>query len=155
MTLNVDLEATVRQQIAQQIALILSDEYILFTKTQNFHWNLIDPRFFSLHKFFEELYEGLAKFIDELAERIRILGERSPGSLKEFLEMSSLEESEGALTGDQMLQELIDNHEFMIRQLRDKIQYVNNFKDDGTGDLFIQILRFHEKSAWMLRSHLK
>ena len=154
MAVKLDLEPSVLQQIAQQLGMILADMYVLYVKTQNFHWNIVDPRFYSLHKFLEEQYEALAEAIDEVAERIRILGQRSPGSLQQFLDMTSLHESDGDLSGDEMLHALLKDHQSLAQQLRDRIEYVSNLRDEGTADLLINRLRFHEKTAWMIRSHL-
>lgn len=154
MSINIGLKQDVRRKIAKHLGLILSDLYILYVKTQNFHWNIVDPRFYSLHLFFEEHYKEMAETIDEIAERIRMLGERSPASLKEFLKLASLKESTESLTGDQMIQILLEDHESVIKNLRKEIQRSSESDDEGTADLLINCLRFHEKTAWMLRSHL-
>lgn len=148
------LDRSIRQQIAQFLNLILADTYILYVKTQNFHWNIVDPRFDTLHQFLEKQYEELAEAIDEIAERIRILGERAPGTLKQFLDMTSYKESNGEENSDDMLQQLIEDHEAMCQHLRERIERSNELGDIGTSDLLTQRLRAHEKSAWMLRSHL-
>ncbi|MBS4164502.1 Uncharacterized protein PRO82_001831 [Candidatus Protochlamydia amoebophila] len=153
MTINLNLDQSVRQQIAQFLSLILSDTYVLYVKTQNFHWNLIDSRFYALHNFLEKQYKELAEATDELAERIRMLGEQAPGSLKQFLEMTSLKESDGDLGGDDMLQQLLKDHESICSHLRERIDQSSELGDEGTADLLIQRLRGHEKAAWMLRSH--
>lgn len=154
MGIHLGLESSVWQQIAHHTSLILADMYVLYVKTQNFHWNVIDSRFYSLHQFFEEQYKDLAEAIDEVAERIRMLGERTPASLKQFLDTTSLKESNGDLSGDEMIQDLLTDHETLIRNLREGIAYTSKLGDEGTADLFIQRLRAHEKTAWMLRSHL-
>ncbi len=152
MNTRIGLEESVRKQIAHKLNLILADTYILYTKTQNFHWNIIDPRFYSLHLFFEKQYEELAEAIDEIAERIRMLGEQAPGSLKQFLEMTSIKESSALLHAPQMTKELLDGHESMIRYLREIIDLASKLGDEGTADLLIQRLRAHEKHVWMLSS---
>jgi starvation-inducible DNA-binding protein len=144
----------VAEQNAQNLAQILANTYVAYVKTQNFHWNLIDPRFHSLHLLFEQYYEELAKATDELAERIRMLKIRSPGSMKEFLQLATLDESESTLTGDKMIKELCQDREMLIKQLNQKIEEASRSGDEGTADLLIQHLRMHEKAAWMLRSHL-
>lgn len=154
MAIQIGLDENIRRQVSQNLGLILADTYVLYTKTQNFHWNVIDPRFHSLHVFWEKQYEELAEGIDEIAERIRILGERSPGSLKQFLDMTSLNESDGDLSGDEMLEVLLNDHETLCRFIRERIALAAKLGDEGTADLLIQRLRFHEKTAWMLRSHL-
>jgi starvation-inducible DNA-binding protein len=154
MKAKLDLEPRVCQQIAGMLSLILADLYILQVKTQNFHWNIEDHRFHALHKFFEEQYSQLGKLIDEVAERIRMLGQKAPGKLQSFLEMSSLHEAENDLTGEEMLLALLTDHESMVRQMRECILQVTQLNDEGSADLLIQNLRLHEKMAWMLRSYV-
>lgn len=132
---------------------LLSNTYILYVKTQNFHWNIRDERFYSLHKMFEKQYEELAEATDDLAERIRALGHTAPGALREFLANGSLHESESTLSGDAMLQQLIEDHHTLTDQIRPKISEIQKTGDEGTADLLIERLRYHEKTLWMLRSH--
>lgn len=153
MSARIELEGSACQQISQSLAKTLSDTYILYIKTQNFHWNVIDPRFYFLHKMLEAQYEELAEEIDELAERIRMLGEKSPGSMQEFLEIGSLTEAEGDLSANQMIEQLLNDHEKIASNLRARIQEATDLGDQGTADLFIKQLRSHEKEAWTLRSH--
>lgn len=136
------------------LAALLADTYVLYVKTQNFHWNVIDPRFAMLHKFFEEQYESLAEGIDEIAERIRMMQGVSPASMQEFLKLASLKESSGRKSGDQMLKELLHDYEQLICFCHDIIKKTNDEGDEGTADLVIKLLRDHEKAAWMIRSHL-
>ncbi len=154
MEINIGLTDNIRQQIAQNLSMLLADTYILYVKTQNFHWNIIDSRFYSLHLFLENEYEKLEEAIDKIAERIRKLGKIAPGSLKQFLDITSLKESNGDLIGDEMLEDLLKDHESICRFLRDRIALTSKLGDEGTSDLLIQLLRAHEKSAWMLRSQL-
>lgn len=153
MEINIGLEESIRLQIAQHLSLILADTYLLYTKTQNFHWNLSDSRFYSLHLLLKKQYKELAEALDEIAERICTLGERSPGSLKQFIDMTSLKESDGDISADEMLQELLNDHETLCRYIRERIELASKLGDEGTSALLIQRLRGHEKSAWMLRSH--
>lgn len=145
---------SVRQQISQTLSQLLADSYVLYVKTQNFHWNIVDPRFHSLHEMFEEQYRQLAKAVDEMAERIRMLENKAPGSMRQFLALTSLSESDGNLLGEKMLEELLDNHEQIVDWIRPRIEEIVALGDQGTADLLIQRLRYHEKTAWMLRSHL-
>jgi starvation-inducible DNA-binding protein len=154
MEINIGLTDSIRQQIAQNLSMLLADTYVLYVKTQNFHWNVIDSRFYSLHLFLEKEYKKLEEAIDKIAEHIRKLGQVAPGSLKQFLDMTSLKESTGDLTGDEMLEELLKDHESLCHFLRERIILASKLGDEGTADLLIQLLRTHEKSAWMLRSHL-
>jgi starvation-inducible DNA-binding protein len=154
MEINIGLTDSVRQQIAQNLSLLLADMYILCVKTQNFYWNVVDPRFYSLYLFFKKEIQVLEEGISEIGERIRELGEFVPGSLKQFLNMTSLTESDGDLIAEDMLTELLKDHEMICRFLRDRIVLASRLGDEGTAKLLIQHLCTHEKSAWILRSHL-
>jgi starvation-inducible DNA-binding protein len=142
-------------QIVERLSSILADNFVLYAKTLNFHWNVVGERFYQLHKLFEEQYGELDAANDELAERIRMLGEKTPASLKSFLSLTSLKEVEGSLTGNQMLEALVKDHETIIKKLHESIAFANDHSDEGTGDLLIQRLRSHEKMAWFLRSHFE
>lgn len=151
---NAVLAQNACEQIAQNLSQILADTYVLYLKTQNFHWNVVDERFHSLHKMFEEHYEQLADLVDEIAERIRILKIKAPGSMQQFLSLATLEEAEGELTGNDMLRALCHDREALAAHILPKIEEATNLGDQGSADLLIQHLRLHEKAAWMLRSHL-
>lgn len=155
MSSNAVLEKSAIQQIVSELACLQADTYLLYVKSQNFHWNVMDPRFFSLHQFFEEQYRELAEAIDVIAERIRALDEKSLGSMREYLEFTRLEESKTNLSANEMLKALLHDHEAIIQNLRVGIEQITKLGDQGTADLFINRLRVHEKSAWMIRSHLR
>ncbi|MBS4167430.1 DNA starvation/stationary phase protection protein [Parachlamydia sp. AcF125] len=143
------------EPICKSLAQVLADTYILYVKTQNFHWNVVDPRFYSLHKMLEDQYAELAEALDEIAERMRMLNGKSPATMKKFLELGSLSEAEGGLSGDEMLQILINDHAALIKTVRKKIEEAQTLQDEGTADMLIQRLRAHEKNHWMLQSHFK
>lgn len=134
----------------------LADEYVLYTKTRNFHWNVEGPRFSELHKFFEAQYEQLNTIVDDVAERSRALDGRSMGSMKEFLGKARLKESTAlALRPEAMLAELAGDHEALIRALREGVDESASAGDQGTADFLTGLMVAHEKMAWMLRSFLK
>lgn len=132
---------------------ILADTYVLYIKTQNFHWNLIDNRFGSLHKLFEKQYEELAEAVDLLAERIRVYSIPAPGSMKQFLKLATLQESEEIQDGDLMLVTLYQDHKTLSDLLIKGIRIADDHNDPGLADVFTERLRAHDKTAWMLRSH--
>ncbi len=136
-----------------QLNEILSDTFVLYVKTLNFHWNIVDPRFAMLHELFEKQYKELAKAIDIIAEQIRILAATPAHSMRQFLDHATLVEAEGHRTGTQMIEELASDHEQCIASLHPAIEKANKIGDEGTGDMLIDRLREHEKAAWFLRSH--
>lgn len=149
---------TINQKTMNQIALMLahflSNNFVLYVKTLNFHWNMAGPQFFMYHKLLEHQYEELAKANDDLAERIRMLGGLSPGSMKELLSLAGLKESKSNLSWQEMIQDLVASHEAMIEECHHLIEFTDQKKDQGTSDLIIERIRFHDKQAWLLRSHL-
>lgn len=151
---SIALDQNVTEQMGQSLAQILADTYITYLKTQNFHWNVTDGRFHSLHEMFEDFYKQLAEAVDEIAERIRMLKIKAPGSMRQFLELATLDEAEDDLTANEMIHALCHDRETLIQHIRPKIEQAGKLGDEGTADLLIQQLRMHEKAAWMLRSHL-
>lgn len=141
-------------KVAGFLSRLLADTYVLYVKTQNFHWNLRDSRFYSLHLLFEKQYEDLAEAVDEIAERIRMIEQHAPASMAEFLKLSHLKEATGNYSGDKMISELCEGHEQIARFLKETIEATQNLGDEGTADLMIQRLKEHDKTAWFLRSHL-
>lgn len=153
MNATIGLKETSRSQVLVLLDLLLADEYVLYTKTRHFHWNVTGPRFNELHKFFEAQYEQLNGFIDETAERSRALGGRASGSLKEFLAKTRLKETVGRVpSADGMLGELLHDHEAVIRTLRRDVDECARAGDQGTADFLTGLMTAHEKMAWMLRS---
>ncbi len=154
---NIGMADGDRQAVVQILNTLLADEYVLYTKTRNYHWNVVGPQFNDLHRFFESLYTPLNDVIDEVAERARALGGRASGSLAEFTKATRLTEDPGAAPSPrEMLAALLADHEAIITTLRADIDTVTEeHRDAGTGDFLIGLLVQHEKTAWMLRAHLQ
>lgn len=133
----------------------VADTAVLYVKTLNFHWNMVGPQFYMYHRLLEEQYKELAEALDELSERIRMLGGAAPGSMEEFLKLACLKESKSTLSQDTMIKELADSHESLIGHCHEVIAFSDSIGDQGTSDLLIERLRAHDKNAWLLRSHFK
>ena len=151
---NLGLGNQSRAAVVEILNRLLADEYVLYTKTRKFHWNVTGPQFNDLHKFFEAQYEALDEVVDEVAERARSLGGISLGTLAEFLEQTRLSEKPGknpkALG---MLAELLSDHEALIRELRKELKACDEEHGDmGTSDFLTGLMEKHEKMAWMLRA---
>ena len=135
---------------------MLSDEYVLYTKTRNYHWNVVGPQFNDLHKFFEAQYEALDDVVDEVAERARSLGGHALGTLAEFTRHARLAEQPGQYPDARgMLASLLHDHEALVRTLRADLETcAEKYRDAGTSDFLTGLMERHEKMAWMLRSFL-
>jgi starvation-inducible DNA-binding protein len=154
---NIGLQGKSREGSAAVLNQLLADEYVLYTKTRNYHWNVTGPDFSELHKFFEAQYEEIDAIIDETAERARSLGGISLGSLKEFLKHTRLSETPGEkLAPKVMIGNLLADHETLIQGLRGSVVDTGDkYGDMGTQDFLTGIMEQHEKMAWMLRSYLE
>lgn len=133
---------------------ILADEYVLYTKTRNYHWNVEGPQFNDLHKFFEKQYEAVDELIDEVAERARALGGHALGTLTEFAKETRLPEHPGDHPDARtMVTRLLADHERLIKQLRADVETTaSTHHDAGTSDFLTGLMETHEKMAWMLRA---
>ncbi len=156
-TLNIGLDQKKRDGVVKILGLVLADAHVLYIKTRNLHWNLVGPRFHSLHEFYEVQYTTLAENIDKVAERIRMVGGTAPGSMAEFLDNARLKEVKGAaIDGTASLKLLLADHEAIIRDLREDIdQCEETHGDVGTADFLTGLIQVHEEAAWMLRSYLE
>lgn len=143
-----------RSAIGGALAKWLADLYTLYVKTQNFHWNLIGSEFYSLHLLFEKHYEELAEEIDEVAERIRALGYFVEASLDSFKKITSIPEDDRVHVKTEMVNQLIQGHELIIREGRKLSVLADKHDDAGTVDMVGRRVGGHEKMAWMLRSQL-
>jgi len=142
--------------ITDMLSLVLSDAMVLYTKTRKFHWNVKGNSFMELHKLFEKQYDELAEAIDEIAERINKLGSPAIGTMKEFMDMATLKESPGKYPEQQqMLQELLKDHETVIVSLRKYIDDCDDkYNDKGTSDFLTDLIKQHETIAWTLRRYM-
>ena len=146
-----------RQAVSVELAKLLADEFVLYTKTRNAHWNVEGTDFHSMHLFFESQYEQLDEIMDGVAERIRTIGHYAPATLKSFLELTHLTEKlENKNDSMTYIKELLEDHESIIEFIRGNIDpFASKYQDYGTSDYITGLMEDHEKMAWMLRSHLK
>ena len=157
MKTDIGISEQNKKAVSEILSKLLADEYILYTKTRNYHWNVVGPHFNDLHKFFEGQYESLDASIDEIAERIRSLGSKTPSTLGEFVKTSRLAEHPGKYPDAQtMVQNLLADHEKVIQYLREDVDACGEkYHDAGTQDFLTGLMEEHEKTAWMIRSVLE
>ena len=153
-TIDIGIDTADREAIAEGLSRLLADSYTLYLKTHNYHWNVVGPMFNTLHLMFEAQYNELALAVDLIAERIRALGVRAPGSYREFAALSSITEDEDQPDAEEMIRRLVIGQETVARTARSVFPVVERASDEPTADLLTQRLQVHEKTAWMLRSML-
>ena len=154
MELDIGISTQDRQEIASGLSNLLADSYSLYLKTHNYHWNVEGPLFNTLHLMFEGHYSELATAVDEIAERIRALGVKAPGSYSAYSELTSISEASGDETAEEMIRQLVVGQETVARTARQAIAAADAASDEPTADLLTQRMQIHEKNAWMLRSML-
>lgn len=152
--MNTGMTEESRSKVADSLGRLLADTYAVYLKTQNFHWNLVGGEFYSLHILFEKQYEELAEAVDEIAERVRALGFYVDASFAGFQKLTSINGIEKTLSIKDMLQNLLQSHETVIRSMRQLSEMAEKENDPATVDLMGRRLNAHEKFAWMLRSQL-
>jgi starvation-inducible DNA-binding protein len=154
MQIDIGIAPEQRTEIAAGLSRLLADSYTLYLKTHNYHWNVTGPLFNTLHLMFEQQYTELATAVDEIAERIRALGEPAPGSYKAFAALTSIEEEDRVPGAEEMIRQLVIGQETVVRTARELFPLVEEAGDEPTADLLTQRMQVHEKTAWMLRSML-
>ena len=155
--MNIGIEDKNSAQVVKILTRVLADEYVLYTKTRGYHWNVIGMQFNDLHKFFEAQYTALEQIIDDVAERSRTVGGHALGSLQEMLDNKTLEEdtTKGADSAH-MVRSLLTDHEHVVKKLRKDLRACDEkYNDMGTSDFLTGLMENHEKMAWMLRAYLE
>lgn len=155
MEINIGISEEQRKKIAGGLSRLLADSYMVYLKTHNYHWNVTGPLFHQLHEQFEEQYTELAEAVDVIAERIRALGIRAPGSFKEFSGITAITEDNQQLDALEMVERLAEDNETILRTAREVLKPCHEAEDEATIDLITQRLTIHSKTAWILRSHLE
>jgi starvation-inducible DNA-binding protein len=155
LPINIGLSEKDREKIAHGLSRMLADTYTLYLKTHNFHWNVTGPMFQTLHLMFMTQYNESWLAVDSLAERIRALGYPAPGSYKQFAGLTSIKESDGVPNAREMIRELVEGQEAVVRTARAVFPLAEKAGDQATADLLTQRMMIHEQNAWMLRSLLE
>jgi len=156
MEAKIGIKQKLIAKTVEDLSKLLADEFVLYTKTRNAHWNVEGSDFHAVHKFFEEQYEFLDEVMDDVAERIRSLGHYAPATLKEYLKLTKLtEQTREKNSSAGFIKELLADHEAIIIELRERVSlFMDEYKDAGTSDFITGLMERHEKMAWMLRAHL-
>lgn len=155
MEVNIGVDAEKRKEIAAGLSNLLADTYTLYLKTHNYHWNVKGPMFQTLHLMFEQQYTALALAVDEIAERILVLGFSAPGTFKQYGQLSAIKEEDKIPNANQMILNLKEANETVVKRAKEVLPILEGSSDEGTLGLLSTRIEYHEKTAWMLRSLLE
>lgn len=154
MKIDIGIKTKDREAVGAALQQVLIDTYTLRLKTQSHHWNVRGMHFGSLHELFEQQYTELEAAIDEIAERIRIVGVLTEGRFQEYAKRTRVEDGAPDASAEEMLRDLVKGNERVIGAIREALPVAQKAEDEGSFDLMVERLQAHEKAAWMLRSHL-
>ncbi len=143
-----------KKATANALSSVLANTYTLYLKTHNFHWNVTGPQFSALHAMFETQYTDMAVAVDELAERIRALGERAPGSYQAYAALSRIADANGEEAATTMVNTLADDNDTLAQVMAEAIDTAEQAGDHVSADMLIARTQVHQKNAWMLRASL-
>lgn len=155
MKIDIGIPEKDRKAIAAGLSKLAADNFTLYLKTHNFHWNVTGPMFQTLHLMFETQYNELWLASDAIAERIRALGFPAPGSSSQFAKLTVIKDCKDVPKAVDMIKELVSGNEATVRTARALFPLVEKAGDEATADLLTQRIQIHEKTAWMLRSLLE
>lgn len=147
-------EAQGQEAVAQALSKVLADTYVLYTKTQNFHWNVRGSDFSELHLLFGDQYDEMTGGVDLLAEQIRQVGARPPATLEEFLSLTSIPEEKSAPESPEMVRQLFEGNRLVSEACKQGMKVCEQVGDQSSLDILVQREQAHSKNAWMLRSIL-
>lgn len=153
-TIDTGIAMADRVSVARELTKVLADSYAVYLKTHGYHWNVRGPEFFAIHTLLEQQYREMWEALDDIAERIRALGEFAPQGYTTFANLTSIKDGDPEKDAPAMLSELMRDHETLIATTRAGLKIANEDGDDVSADLLTQRLTVHEKYAWMLRSTL-
>jgi len=142
-------------ELIQQLRKVLASNFALYLKTHMFHWNVEGPNFSDYHAFFAEVYADLWAQSDVLAEFIRQLEEKAPGSLTVYAQQSVIKDEEGFPATMEMFSKLLADTNTMITLYQELYNVAEEAKEHQISNYAADRLAAHKKHAWMARSILK
>lgn len=156
LQVHVGIDDAKRAQVCKELSGLLASTYLLYLKTLYYHWNVTGSNFVGLHGLFEEQYNELHQAGDELAERIRALGHFTPGTVSEFLKLSSIkDDAELPKSAGKMVENLMTANEECSAEARKVLEAAEKVSDEVTVDMMVARMTHHDKTAWMLRAILE
>ncbi|MGB3591057.1 MAG: DNA starvation/stationary phase protection protein [Nonlabens sp.] len=138
------------QEVAKELDILLADYHLYYQKLRNYHWNIVGKSFFDLHEKFEEMYDDAVVKIDEIAERILTLRFQPTSNYSDYLEMSNLKETKSGFTDKEMVNNLLEDHGELLKQMSKVVEEATKCEDEGSIDLIGAYIRELEKNSWML-----
>ena len=144
-----------KEQLVEQMKVVLADTFALYLKTHQFHWNVEGADFPQYHEFLENLYTEVYGSVDKIAEEIRALGEYAPGSFTRFKELTSIKDNTGAPSAVEMFTELQGDNQMVLSSIMTAYNFANQYNEIGLSNFLQDRYDAHKKHNWMISSILK
>lgn len=144
------LDASAAGNVVNALQQLLADYQVFYTNLRGFHWNIKGRSFFVLHSKFEDMYNNAAEKVDELAERILMLGGVPVNKFSEYLKVATVQEVSDVSCGDEALQNILNTYSQFIAEERKLLALASEAGDEGTVALMSDYLKEQEKLVWML-----
>ncbi len=148
------LSAVNTTEVVKGLQQLLADYQVFYTNLRGFHWNVKGKRFFQLHEQFENYYNNVAEKVDEIAERILMLGEVPPHNFSDYLKVAHVKESDYVSEGKKAVQNVLETYTYLIAEERKLLSLADKAGDEVTVAMMSDYLREQEKQVWMLTAYL-
>lgn len=129
---------------------LLADFQIHYANLRGLHWNIKGRGFFTLHDKFEAMYNDTAEKVDQIAERILMLGATPENRFSKYLLLSEVKEVNDMSCGKEAISLILDTYKHLIKKERAIIDLANDANDVVTADILTGYLSEQEKMVWML-----
>lgn len=143
------------EQLIKAAKIGFASEYTFYLKAHYFHWNVEGVHFQELHSLFGTIYEEVYGSIDDFAEKIRSMGAYAPGSNSRFSVLSQIEDETQVLPPEQMVQELLQDSDNMVKVLKRVYDVAEAAGEHGFSNFLAERMDAHRKHSWQLRATLK
>jgi starvation-inducible DNA-binding protein len=144
-------DSPVVESLRRQVA----NAFVLYANYKHYHWQTYGPLFRDLHKLFDEFAEAVLETVDDLAERVRMIGQDPPAHPIEMMDLASVSAASSHLSPHDMIQEADRNELIVVKEMREAAALADEHGDPGTVDIFSRFVQIHEKHEWWLRDILR
>ena len=149
----IHLSETGANSVVASLQQLLADFQIYYTNLRGFHWYIKGHDFFVLHSQFEKMYDDAAEKVDEIAERILMLGGTPSNKFSDYLKISNLNEVDKVSNGNEALKNILETYSHFIREERKILSIASQAGDEVTVALMSDYLKEQEKMVWMLTAY--
>jgi starvation-inducible DNA-binding protein len=155
LTREVSTENTPESPVVENLRRQVANAFVLYTNYKHYHWQTYGPLFRDLHRLFDEFGAAVLESVDELAERVRMIGQDPPAHPIELVDTATVSAAAAHLTMRDMIQEANRNALVVIKEMREGAKLADEHNDPGTVDIFSRLVQVHEKHEWWLRDILR